>query len=49
VLYGYAGQSDKLDRAIAELALLAADQVTGDWEILTGAISRGEIEAKELD
>ncbi|HEX8109459.1 MAG TPA: DUF2252 family protein, partial [Kofleriaceae bacterium] len=49
VLYGYAGQSDKLDRAIAELALLGADQVTRDWEILAGAIGRGDLEAKELD
>ncbi|HMG55829.1 MAG TPA: DUF2252 family protein, partial [Kofleriaceae bacterium] len=48
VLYGYAGQSDKLDRAIAELSLLGADQVTGDWEVLTGAIGRGELEAKDL-
>jgi uncharacterized protein (DUF2252 family) len=49
VLYGYAGQADKLDRAIAELALLGADQVTGDWEALVGAIHRGDIEAKDLD
>jgi hypothetical protein len=49
VLYGYAGQSDKLDRAIAELAILGADQVTHDWEILVGAIGRGELEAKDLD
>jgi uncharacterized protein (DUF2252 family) len=48
VLYGYAGQSEKLDRAIAELAILGADQVTRDWEILVGAIGRGEIEAKKL-
>ena len=49
VLYGYAGQSDKLDRAIANLAALGADQVTGDWEVLTGAIGRGELEAKDLE
>jgi uncharacterized protein (DUF2252 family) len=49
VLYGYAGQSDKLDRAIAELAIFGADQVTRDWEILVGAIGRGELEAKDLD
>jgi len=49
VLYGYAGQSDKLDRAIAELAILGADQVSHDWEILVGAIGRGELEAKDLD
>jgi uncharacterized protein (DUF2252 family) len=49
VLYGYAGQADKLDRAIAELAILGADQVTGDWEALVAAIGRGEIEARDLD
>lgn len=49
VLYGYAGQSDKLDRALAGLAALGADQVTSDWEVLTGAISRGDLEAKDLD
>jgi hypothetical protein len=36
-------------RSRSELALLGADQVTGDWEILAGAIGRGEIEARELD
>jgi uncharacterized protein (DUF2252 family) len=49
VLYGYAGQADKLDRALAALALRGADQVTGDWEALTAAIGRGDIEAKELE
>jgi uncharacterized protein (DUF2252 family) len=49
VLYGYAGQSDKLDRALAELAVLGADQVSGDWEALTAAIRRGDIEARDLD
>src|SRR5262249_10512311 len=48
VLYGYAGQSDKLDRALAELAVLGADQVSGDWEALTGAIRRGDVEARDL-
>ena len=49
VLYGYAGQSDKLDRAIAVLGVVGANQVTSDWEVLTGAISRGDLEAKDLD
>jgi len=49
VLYGYAGQSDKLDRAIAELAELGADQVTGDWNALVAAIRRGDVEARDLD
>ncbi|HEX7838644.1 MAG TPA: DUF2252 domain-containing protein [Kofleriaceae bacterium] len=49
VLYGYAGQADKLDRAIAQLAILGADQVTSDWETLVRAIGRGELEAKDLD
>jgi uncharacterized protein (DUF2252 family) len=49
VLYGYAGQAEKLDRAIGALALLGADQVTSDWEALTRAIGRGEIEARDID
>ncbi|TMQ17644.1 MAG: DUF2252 domain-containing protein [Deltaproteobacteria bacterium] len=49
VLYGYAGQADKLDRAIAVLAGLGADQVTADWEALGRAIERGDFEARDLD
>lgn len=49
VLYGYAGQADKLDRAIAQLAIQGADQVTSDWETLVRAIGKGELEAKDLD
>ena len=48
VLYGYAGEAEKLDRAIADLARLGADQVTGDWELLVAAIGRGELLAAEL-
>jgi uncharacterized protein (DUF2252 family) len=49
VLYGYAGQAEKLDRAFAKLALLGADQVTKDWEILVAAIAKGELVAADLD
>jgi hypothetical protein len=43
VLYGYAGDAEKLDVAIASLAVTAADQVTQDWRALVGAIKRGEL------
>ncbi len=49
VLYGYAGEAEKLDRAIAKLAIVAADQVTSDWEALVKAIGKGEITAVELE
>jgi uncharacterized protein (DUF2252 family) len=49
VLYGYAGQADKLDRAIGLMAILGADQVTADWEALVRAIGRGELEARDID
>jgi len=45
VLFGYAGESEKLDVAIATLALTAADQVTRDWSVLVAAIKRGEFTA----
>ena len=48
VLSGYAGQADKLDRAVGDLAIAGADQVTGDWELLVRAIARGQIESREL-
>jgi uncharacterized protein (DUF2252 family) len=49
VLYGYAGQAEKLDRAFAKLALIGADQVTHDWEILVAAIAKGELHAEDMD
>ena len=49
VLFGYAGESEKLDKAFAKLAILGADHVTRDWETMTGAIKRGELEVKELE
>jgi uncharacterized protein (DUF2252 family) len=49
VLYGYAGESEKLDKAISKLALLGADQVTKDWDVMVAAITRGELETKDLD
>jgi len=45
VLYGYAGQAEKLDVAIGMLAVAGADQVTKDWETLVGAIKRGDLQA----
>jgi hypothetical protein len=45
VLWGYAGQAEKLDRAFGTMALAGADQVTRDWEALTAAITRGELQA----
>ena len=45
VLWGYAGQSEKLDKAFATLAVAGADQVTRDWEQLKAAITRGELTA----
>jgi uncharacterized protein (DUF2252 family) len=47
VLWGYAGQSDKLDKAFATMAVLGADQVTRDWEALVAAIAAGKIAAVE--
>jgi uncharacterized protein (DUF2252 family) len=46
VLDGYAGIGANLDRALGELAIVAADQVTADWEILLAAITKGEIIAE---
>jgi uncharacterized protein (DUF2252 family) len=43
VLYGYAGQAEKLDTAIGMLAIAGADQVTKDWETLVAAIKRGDL------
>jgi hypothetical protein len=45
VLFGYAGLAEKLDVAIASLAIAAADQVTRDWSVLVDAIKRGELVA----
>jgi uncharacterized protein (DUF2252 family) len=45
VLFGYAGEAEKLDVAIASLAVAGADQVTQDWRVLVGAIKRGELAA----
>jgi uncharacterized protein (DUF2252 family) len=45
ILYGYAGEAEKLDRALAALAITAADQATADWELFLDAIKRGELVA----
>lgn len=47
VMWGYAGRSDKLDRALASLALTAADQVERDWKVLRTAITQGTLSAVE--
>lgn len=49
VLYGYAGDAEKLDRAIATMAAIAADQVTEDHALLVAAIGRGELASADLD
>jgi len=49
VLYGYAGEAEKLDKAFARLAMLGADQIAQDWEALVAAIKRGEITTAEMD
>ena len=46
VLYGYAGDNDKLDRALAEFSVLYADQATRDYETFTAAIKDGRIAAR---
>jgi hypothetical protein len=43
IIAGYAGTSDKLDRAFAARALAGASQTERDWEILARAIARGEM------
>ncbi len=49
VLYGYAGDGDRLDVAFATCAALAADQSTADWELLVAAIKSGAMPAAEID
>jgi uncharacterized protein (DUF2252 family) len=49
VLYGYAGLAEKLDRALAKLAVVGADQVTQDWQVLVDAITRGKLKAQDID
>jgi uncharacterized protein (DUF2252 family) len=49
VLYGYAGDGDRLDVAFAAAALVAADQATSDWERLKAAIAAGEVPSAELE
>ena len=48
VLYGYAGESEKLDKAFAKMALLGADQVTRDWQVMTAAVAKGDLAIQEL-
>ncbi len=44
-LYGYCGDSVKLDKAIAKFAIAYADQTTEDYEIFVKAIKAGKIKA----
>jgi uncharacterized protein (DUF2252 family) len=44
-LYGYCGDSVKLDKAIAKFAVAYADQTTEDYGIFLKAIKAGEIKA----
>jgi len=49
VLYGYAGDGDRLDAAVATCAKLAADQSTADWEALKSAIAAGTMPSADLE
>jgi uncharacterized protein (DUF2252 family) len=49
VLYGYAGDGDNLDTALAAGATLAADQSTQDWEQLVAAIKAGDVPSAEIE
>lgn len=49
ILYGYAGDGDKLDVALADLSLVGASQVEGDYEIFKKAIADGTLEVKDMD
>jgi predicted alpha/beta hydrolase len=44
-LYGYCGDSGKLDKAISKFALTYADQTTRDHEVFVKAIKSGKIKA----
>ena len=44
MLAGYAGASDKLDRAFASFASAYADQAESDWKAFKAAIAKGELE-----
>jgi uncharacterized protein (DUF2252 family) len=48
VLYGYAGDAEKLDRALAEFAVLYADEATRDYEAFKKAIAAGTIVSRRL-
>jgi uncharacterized protein (DUF2252 family) len=44
-LYGYCGDSPKLDKAIAKFAVAYADQTAKDFRVFTKAINAGKIKA----
>ncbi|MGA3169537.1 MAG: DUF2252 domain-containing protein [Chthoniobacteraceae bacterium] len=46
-LYGYCGDSEKLDKAIAKFAAIYADQTAADFEVFTKAIKAGKIKVAE--
>jgi uncharacterized protein (DUF2252 family) len=49
VLHGYAGDAEKLDRALAEFALLYADEATRDYETFKKAVAAGMIKAQVFE
>ena len=46
VLYGYAGDAEKLDRALADFAVRYADEATRDYEAFAKLIKDGSIKAR---
>ncbi len=48
-IYGYCGNSARLDKAIARFATAYADQITGDHEVFVKAIKAGRIKAILLE
>jgi hypothetical protein len=47
MIAGYAGSSDKLDRALARFARSYADQTEADHAHLVKAVRRGEVPVSE--
>ena len=46
-LSGYVGHSDRLDQALADFAVMYADQTERDWEALKAAVKAGRLQAAE--
>ena len=47
-LYGYLGNSDRFDKAMASFGITYANQTTKDWQQLRRAIRAGEVSAAKL-